>query len=147
MAASSRKRRRKKKRRGPGRGRARLLRLLRRSILFGLPVALVALAAAFFWIDRSVVRRFEDRTQSFPSRVYAAPYSLIRGEPMDPDALEAQLQRLGYVEVRGEPVRPGQYQRRGNDWILYLRPAATPDGPREALLVKVGAWLSAAPFS
>jgi len=139
MAKSPRKRRRKGKRRSRPRAR-RALRLVRRWTLLGLPVVLAALAATYFWIDRSVVQLFDARTRSFPSRVYAAPFSMRRGHAMDPDRLETHLKRLGYVGVAAEPRRPGQYLRQGNDWVLYLRDAPTPDGPRDAMLVKVDAW-------
>ena len=93
--------------------------------------------AVFVWIDRSTVGRFETRMASLPSRVYARPFSISRGERLDPSALLDQLGRLGYTEVRRAPQRAGEFWRRGADWTLFLHTALTPTGRREAFPVEL----------
>ena len=111
---------------------------LRRIILRTLGgIGLVALVC-FGWIDRSIVHRFETRTTTLPSRVYARPFTIARGERIDEPALLDQLARLNYAEVRSEPEAPGQFRRKGNDWVIYLRSAMTPGGKREAMPVELG---------
>jgi penicillin-binding protein 1B len=92
----------------------------------------VAGGVAFIAVDRGVARRFEARTSSFPSRVYGAPYTIARGAPVDPTALLEQLRRLDYVEVAAAPAGAGEFRRSGNDWEVYLRAAAMPEGQRDA---------------
>lgn len=120
--------------------RSRLRRFLRRTLQYLAAILLLASAAALFWIDRTVSHRFEERTRTFPSRVFAAPFALRRGGPIDPEGLEAQLRRRGYREVKASPSRPGEYRQRGGDWDLFLREAETPRGRREALQVRLDSW-------
>ena len=83
----------------------------------------------------AIVHRFETRTKTLPSRVYAKPFSVARGGRLDTAALNDQLGRLSYEEVAKEPESPGEFHRNGNDWKIYLRSAVTPQGTREALPV------------
>jgi penicillin-binding protein 1B len=116
----------------PGRKQAGVRRKV---ILYGaLGLGLVTLTT-FACIDRSIVRRFEARTSSLPSRVYAVPFAVERGEALDSFLLLDQLRGLGYVEVREKQPRAGEFQRRGDDWTIFLRAAKLPQGEREAGLV------------
>ena len=91
----------------------------------------------FACIDRSIVHRFELRTTTLPSRAYARPFTIARGERVDQTRLLAQLARLRYTEVRSDPGAPGQFRRQGNDWAIFLRSAMTLDGAREAMPVEL----------
>src|SRR5262245_55252056 len=110
---------------------------LRRAVLYGLGAVALVLLCGFVWIDRSIVRRFEARSASVPSRVYAIPFTASRGGRLDVAGLLDRLRRLDYEEVRGEPTRPGTFARDGKDWTIYLRSAVTPDGEHEALAVRL----------
>lgn len=140
MAAMARRSRRRRKggRRKPAASRWR--RVLRRTLPLALLVVAASVAGGLFWIDRAVESRFAERTRSFPSRVYAAPFTLWRGARLDPRALEEKLAALGYRELDRETRRPGEYRRRGNRWELYLREAQTPAGIRPPLQVTVDSW-------
>jgi penicillin-binding protein 1B len=141
MAAPSRKGQRKKKRsRGKKRPPSRARRLLRRGLRLFLLVAVPTLLLSVVWIDLEVSARFEERTSSFPSKVYAAPWTLERGDRLDPEEFQEELERQGYRRVQHEPQRAGEYRRDGQRWSLFLRAALTPVGPREALPIQVDAW-------
>jgi penicillin-binding protein 1B len=113
----------------------RLRRIPRKPVLYVLCGLAVILFSGWIWIDRSIVRRFETRTKTLPSRVYARPFTMTRGARLDAAALVDQLRRLSYDGVPAEPESPGEYRRDGNDWTIYLRSAVTPHGRREALPV------------
>ena len=140
MPRPSRRRRRKGGRRKTSPPRWR--RFLRRGLPMAVVILLATAAAGLFWVDRAVERRFQERTESFPSRVYAAPYTLWRGAPLDRHGLEEKLAALGYQAVDREPRRPGEFRHRGRRWDLYLRRAETPSGPRAARLVSIDSWWS-----
>jgi penicillin-binding protein 1B len=109
----------------------------RKFICYGaLGLGLVALTT-FACIDRSIVHRFEARASSLPSRVFAVPFAVERGDRLDSDLLLEQLQGLGYVEAGGDLPRVGEFQRRGNDWTIFLRASKLPRGESEARLVKL----------
>lgn len=112
--------------------RTRLPRIPRKPLLYGLGGLALTLISGWIWIDRSIVRRFEARTKTLPSRVYARSFTVARGARLDTAALLDQLQRLSYEETSAEPESPGEYHRDGNDWTIYLRSAVTPEGRREA---------------
>ena len=106
-APSRRTKRRSRRKRHPL--RRALFRAIRWGLLFAVPAALISM----LWVDRTVMRRFEERVTTFPSRVYAAPPQLQRGRRLDSAVLEQELAGRGYRTVEREPVRPGEYQRRG----------------------------------
>ncbi len=112
-------------------------KLAARALLVALVVVIVVALGGFVRVDRGMVRRFEARAASFPSRVYSAPLTLRRGARIDPTALLAQLQRREYAEVSTEPAEPGQFSRKGNDWRIFVRAADTPDGRRAAALLEL----------
>jgi penicillin-binding protein 1B len=109
----------------------------RRFVLWGLGGTGLILFAVFLWIDRSTVHRFEARTSTLPSRVYAKPFTVPRGGRIDTVALLARLESLAYEEVGVEPDEPGEFHRERNDWTVFLRTALTPGGMREASPVKL----------
>ena len=97
MGAPSRKGRRRKRGRGKKRRTpSRLRRILFRGLRLFLLILVPTLLLSVVWIDRTVSRRFEERTNTFPSRVYAAPWTLERGDRLDPDELAGELESLGY---------------------------------------------------
>ena len=100
-------------------------------------VAAAVLVVAFVRVDRSIVGRFEERKASLPSRTYATPYRLSRGARVDASGLIERLIRLGYREVRGEPEEPGELQRRGSEWLVFLHAAEFADGARAAFPVEL----------
>ena len=141
MAAPSRKgRRRKKKSRGKKRPPSRLRRVLLRGLRLFLLIVVPTLLLSVVWIDHKVTTRFEERTSSFPSKVYAAPWTLERGDRLDPATFQKELERHGYQRVEHQPRQAGEYRRDGQRWSLFLRETLTSRGPRAALLIEVDAW-------
>ena len=148
MAAPSRKGRRKKKSRGKKRPPSlrsrspnrRLLRLLLRGLRLFLLIAVPTLLLSVVWIDLKVSARFEERTSSFPSKVYAAPWTLERGDRLDPAEFQKELERQGYHRVQHEPRQAGEYYRDGQRWSLFLRETRTSRGPQAARPIQVDAW-------
>src|SRR2546425_304626 len=53
--------------------------------------------------------------------VYAAPQALAAGVQVNVADLAGTLTRLSYRETHGAPDAPGQFQRDGGDWEIYLR--------------------------
>jgi penicillin-binding protein 1B len=142
MAAPSRKGRRKKKARRKKRPAGGWRRLLKPGLRFLLLIVLPTLLLSVVWIDHKVSTRFEERTTTFSSRVYAAPWTLRRGDRLDPARFEEELQQQGYRAVNREPRRAGEYQRDGQNWSLFLRESFTAAGRQEARPVEVEAWWS-----
>ncbi len=140
MAAPSRKARRKKKSRGKKRPPSRLRRILLRGVRLSLLIGLPTLLLSVVWIDHKVSTRFQERTSSFPSKVYAAPWTLERGDRLDPVKFQEELERQGYQRVEHQPRHAGEYRRDGQRWSLFLRATLTAVGPREALPIQVDAW-------
>jgi penicillin-binding protein 1B len=100
-------------------------------------IAALGLLIVFVGVDRSIVHRFEARMASLPSRTYAVPFSLARGGRVDATALRERLTSLGYREVAGDPAEPGEFRRKGNDWIVHLRTSVLPQGKRGAFPVEL----------
>lgn len=141
MAAPSRKGRRKKKQsRGKKRPASRRRRLLLRGLRLFLMVTVPTLLLSVVWIDHQVSTRFEERTSSFPSKVFAAPWTLERGDRLDPVDFQKTLEQQGYRRVSHEPRRAGEYRRDGQRWSLFLRETLTSQGLRAALPIQVDVW-------
>ena len=110
----------------------------RRRIALGVGcVVALGILVVFVGVDRSIVRRFEARMASLPSRTYAMPFSLARGGRIDATVLHERLTGLGYREVAGDPAEPGEFRRDGKDWIVHLRTSVLPQGKREAFPVEL----------
>jgi penicillin-binding protein 1B len=120
-----------------GRGEGKPARRWRRIALRVAGIAALGLLISFIGVDRSIVHRFEERTASLPSRTYAVPFSLARGSRVDAAALQERLTRLGYRQVQEDPTEPGEFRRKGNDWIVFLRTCLLPQGKREAFAVEL----------
>lgn len=81
-------------------------------VALGLGVAAIAFTIWVFVLDRKVTSQFEGRRWTLPAQVYAQPIELYAGQAFSADALEQELQRLGYQRV-DKPQSPGSYSRRG----------------------------------
>src|SRR5690606_26654107 len=88
------------------------------ALVFG--VALLALLAWVFYLDQKITTQFEGRRWTLPAQVYAEPTELYVGSPFTADAIERELQRLGYRKVQ-ELKDPGTYTRNGTQVDLINR--------------------------
>src|SRR4029453_17160848 len=94
--------------------RWRTLGLAAAALLAVLALALVIYSS----VALSRFARVETRRATY---VYAAAQPLIAGLQVKRIDLAGTLARLKYVESRGVPSAPGQYQRAGSNWDIYLR--------------------------
>jgi len=74
---------------------------------------------------------FEGRRFALPARLYARPLELFPGLKLAPEALAAELARLGYKEALAGD-EPGRFARRGNSFEIATRPFAFWDGAQPA---------------
>src|SRR5690606_32342873 len=75
-----------------------------------LGVAVLALGAWAFMLDRQVRSQFEGRRWTLPAQVYAQPTELYAGQAFSADRLEQVLRRLGYQRV-AKAQQPGHFSR------------------------------------
>jgi penicillin-binding protein 1B len=69
--------------------------------------------------------------------VYTAGQRIVPGLALDAVDLLGTLRRLGYREISGAPVAPGQFRRGGDRWEIVLQPRDDPGGARGALGVRL----------
>ena len=91
----------------------------------------------FIFIDRGIVRRFEQRRSALPSRTYSMPFELALRDAISPSDLTGRLTDLGYRQVDEEPAKPGEFRRRRDIWTVFLRPGAMVPGESEGRLVEL----------
>ena len=77
-----------------------------------LGIALIAILGWTIHLDRKITAQFEGRRWTLPAQVYAEPTELYAGLQLNADALERELQRLGYRRVNNAKDA-GSYSRRG----------------------------------
>lgn len=110
---------------------------LRRLFLRLLIIFLVVLAGWMVYLDAVVTSKFEGRRWEIPSRVYARPLELYEGAPVNPAALEAELQLLGYQQV-SNPDEPGEFSRQGSGFVLQTRDFQFPDALEPSRRIRLG---------
>jgi penicillin-binding protein 1B len=115
---------------------SRRTRRLRRALILGALLALIADAIFVFYLDRRVTPQFEGRRWTLPAQVFAQPLELYAGLEMSADALEAELARLQYTRAT-DLTRPGTYRRRGSRLDIAARRAQFVDEIRDAQTVSV----------
>ena len=95
----------------------------RRSALVALGLAGLGGLALLALLVYSAVElaRFDRVETRRAALVYAAPQALAAGVQMNIADLAGTLTRLSYRETQGAPDAPGQFQRDGSDWEIYLR--------------------------
>ncbi|MFW2404385.1 MAG: penicillin-binding protein 1B [Gammaproteobacteria bacterium] len=75
--------------------------------LFGaLSLVIVAWLA---YLDVTITRKFDGRRWDLPAQVYARPLELYAGLALGREALERELQRLGYRRTSGAARQPGEF--------------------------------------
>ncbi|MBN1239103.1 MAG: penicillin-binding protein 1B [Gammaproteobacteria bacterium] len=118
---ASRKKKTTAKKKTAGRGRKRPTKSRKRrsgrgrwlgAAALALMLAGAAVAAYVATVSITVSREFEARRWDVPAQVYATPLELYAGRRLAPDALVAELRRLGYQESPAAD-RPGRYRQRG----------------------------------
>ena len=111
---------------------------LRRVLILGALLAVIADAIYIVYLDRVVTPQFEGRRWTLPAQVFAQPLELYAGLSLSADGLEAELTRLQYVQT-SELTRPGVYRRRGSQFDIAARRAQFVDEVRDAQTIRVSA--------
>ena len=106
------------------------------ALVFG--VALLALLAWIFHLDRKITAQFEGRRWTLPAQVYAEPTELYVGLPLTADSLERELQRLGYRRT-AEASDAGSYERRGSRITFVSRRFQFFDGLQDSQEISIAA--------
>lgn len=91
----------------------------------------VGVAGAFYGahLDRVVQGKFEGQRWALPARVYARPLELYANRVIDPDQLQAELDRLNYRHAATADLSSsGTYQRVGDHFVIKTRPFRFWDG-------------------
>ena len=98
---------------------------------------LVVALVGFVFIDRGIVKRFEQRRSALPSRTYSMPFELKLRDAIEASELIDRLTVLGYRQVNVEPSKPGEFRQRRDIWTVFLRPGAMISQEREGRLVEL----------
>lgn len=88
------------------------------------------------YLDQVVRVRFEGRRWSLPARVFARPLELYAGRNLSAEALQEELERLGYTRTK-HPNRPGSYSYYRERFLLRTRPFRFPDGAEASHYLEV----------
>ncbi|MBK6597291.1 MAG: penicillin-binding protein 1B [Proteobacteria bacterium] len=105
----------------------------------GLLLLAVAGVAFILWVvrlDRQILAEFGGRRWTEPTRVYAQSRELVAGTRLGLRQLVSELEQMRYRQVQRLP-RPGEYQLRNNELILYTRRAQSIAGTREPLIARL----------
>ena len=81
--------------------------------------------------------RFSRLEAAAPVRLFSSPFLLTKGLALGRDDLTERLARLGYRQVEGHPQIPGEFSRRFRGYEIHLNAFDYPEGPAEALPVRV----------
>ncbi|MEJ2346075.1 MAG: penicillin-binding protein 1B [Gammaproteobacteria bacterium] len=101
--------------------------LLRRILMWGVPLAVLVAAGYVFYLDYTIRSQFEGRRWELPARVYARPLELYPGMVLDPGNLVFELHLVRYRPV-GRATEPGSYSRSADRFHIISRPFTFWDG-------------------
>jgi penicillin-binding protein 1B len=107
-----------------------------RIVIGTLALAVIAFACWLLYLDHIVTTQFEGRRWTLPARVYAEPLQLYEGLPLNANALEGELKRLGYSSS-DDPKRAGSYRRRADRIDLATRKFQFWDGAQDSLALAI----------
>ena len=107
----------------------------RHLIVSAITAFFIAASVYVFYLNWSIVQRFEGRRWDLPAQVYARPLELYAGLALDPKALERELRRLGYRPGNERPEKPGSFQIRGDHMALVTRTFRFWDGLQDSLFL------------
>jgi len=103
-------------------------------------IVVLGFAGALYAIhlDGTVREKFEGKRWALPARVFARPLEIYAARPLSEQALESELERLKYRQVKN-PSRPGTYARNGGRFIVHTRPFRFWDGsePERVLDIRI----------
>ncbi len=106
-------------------------RLVPAFLLAMLLPATVAFVMYVLYLDHLVQQKFEGKRWSIPSRVYARALELYPQAPLSAEALQTELQLIGY-QPSSDGLAPGSYSRKGNTFVISSRAFTHWDGEEPA---------------
>ena len=109
-----------------------LWRLLRAPVLIGSGALLGFLLPYMIALDHQVRERFDGLSWQIPSRVFARPLELTRGQPLNAESLLLELDAARY-RADEDARSPGTYARNGNRFVIGRRACVGLDGAHPAL--------------
>jgi len=83
--------------------------------------AVAALGLALLVFEAASVAQLAEQMGPAPTRIYARPYVLYVGMPVDAELLREGLDRLGYVATRRGEVGLGEYRLDSHSWVIGRR--------------------------
>jgi len=105
-------------------------RLISAPVLWIVVVLFAAAGGYMFYLDHMIRAKFEGKRWALPAYVYAQPLELYIGINLSAAQFERELHMLDYHSAAGA-IRPGSYDRHGDDLRVTTRPFQFWDG-REA---------------
>ncbi len=100
--------------------------------------ALVLIVVAWLlYLDVTVTRKFDGRRWDLPAQVYARPLELYAGLSLRKDALDQELNRLGYRRTQTSPRRPGEFGSSRRSVELLTRSFRFWDEQKDARFLRV----------
>lgn len=112
-------------------------RLFRISFMVVLILGVLALMVYTMQLDEKVRSQFEGKRWELPARVFARPLDLYEGQQLQSDHLEQEMKLLGYRKV-DNPTQTGQYQRKGDHFMINTRGFQFAEDKEPARSIKVG---------
>lgn len=106
-------------------------------LVFGVFAGLIVAGMIYLPVlDTTVRGQFEGKRWAVPARVYARPLELYVGKPMTPEQFARELAILHYRPA-AQPVSPGTFARRGNEFHVVTRSFVFWDSREPSLPIRV----------
>lgn len=103
------------------RKRKKSVRRSRAGLWLSLFIAAIAATAVYvLWLDYEVRSAFEGKRWAVPARVYSRPLELYVGQDLSRDALQRELESLGYQRAE-RANEPGEYTVNGERMAFHSR--------------------------
>ncbi|OOR88057.1 penicillin-binding protein 1B [Moraxella caviae] len=106
-------------------------------ILWIVVITLLVLAALYvYFLNNTIINKFENRKWDIPATVYSRPLTMSVGAPIDANDLTAWLNLLNYDKISAnkaqKSIKQGSYYQSGDTFTIYTRGFNYGDGDNEA---------------
>lgn len=109
---------------------------IKKILLLGVAILLLAAAATLLWLDNLVQKRFDSHQWELPARVFASPVELYQGRALSLAHLKQLLQYMHY-RPEANAASPGSYAQQGNTLTLHTRGFRDSDGGEIAQRIRL----------
>ena len=97
-------------------------------LLIIIVAAMILLGLYAFYLNNTIINKFENRRWDIPATVYSRPLELYPNAPVKADDLESWLKLLNYSQGKNTQ---GSYQKSGDTYTIYTRGFNYGDGDVE----------------